>query len=121
MDLKIEGPDLTALIEKATIDALGPVGQEALIKEVIRYLTKTEPNAYGQPLRSPLMLALSTAADRIAARMLTERLEKDEEFIAQLEGIYKDAFRKFNDHDTREKLVERMAAKLSEAFSGRVY
>jgi hypothetical protein len=121
MDLKIDGSDLTALIEKATIEALGKTGQEALIKEVIRYLTASERGYSGNAQPSPLMRALHTASDRIATRVISEKLEKDEEFVAQVEALYKDAFRKFNDLETREKLVTRMADKLGEAFSGRGY
>lgn len=39
MDLKVEGTDLQRLIESAVIRALGEAGQEALVKEVVRYLT----------------------------------------------------------------------------------
>lgn len=123
MELKVEGTDLSALIEKATIEALGTAGRDALVKEVVRYLT-TEPTGSGYNNArppSPMMVALRNAADRIASKVITERLEKDEEFVKQIEAIYVDAFRRFNDTETRQKLVTRMADKLAEAFSGRGY
>lgn len=95
MDLKVEGTALQALIEKATIDALGTAGQEALVKEVVRHLTTSPSNSYGQAQPSPLMTALHNASSAAALRYFQSKLESDPAFTDALEGLYRDAVKTF--------------------------
>lgn len=120
MDLKVEGTVLQALLEKATLEALGVAGQEALLKEVVRYLTTAPPSSnYSSIPASPLLIALRTASDRAAVKFFSEKVEKDPEFVAVLEGLYVEAVRRWQSADTREKLVVKMAERLSTAFGDR--
>jgi hypothetical protein len=117
MDLKIEGTQLETVIQTALLQALGAAGQEALVKEVVRHLTTPPPSSgYGRPLGSPLMQALQRASEQAADRYFRERLEKDPEFVAALESLYTDAFKRFNSAESREKTITRMAERLSGAF-----
>lgn len=112
MELKIEGSNLQTLLEKATLEALGDAGREALVKEVVRYLVTAE--SYRN--ESPLRLAMRSAAAGVAQRVLAERIANDPAFVEAIESLYVDAFKKFHDAESREKLVARMAERLSSAF-----
>lgn len=117
MDLKIEGEQLTKLIEGAVMQALGEAGREAIVKQVVKHLTTApESTGYGSRPPSPLVRALNDAAERVAHKFLTDKLANDAEFTAAVEGLYLEAFKRFNGAESREKIVTRMADRLSKAF-----
>lgn len=117
MELKVEGSQLEQIINAAVFQALGETGKEALMQEVVRYLTTTN-GRYGET-SSPLLNALRNAAQGAATRFFAEQIENDAEFRASIEGLYKDAVAKFLNQESREKVVERMAERLSAAFGDR--
>ncbi len=117
MDLKIDGTQLETVIHTALLQSLGAAGQEALVKEVVKYLTTRPQNfGYGREQPCPLMDALHRASEAAAQKFFNKKLESDPAFVKALEGLYLDAFKKFNSSETREKTVTRMAERLSSAF-----
>lgn len=121
MELKLEGSQLDQMIQAAVMQALGDVGKEALMKEVVRYLTQPdrERTYGGQQPASPLTHALRNAAGVAAMRHFTKLLEEDKDFVNQLEALYTDAVKKYLGQENREKIVDAMANRLSEAFKER--
>ncbi len=115
MDLKVEGSDLQRLLEAAVMQALGEAGRDALTKHVVQYLT-TPVDGYGRKA-SPLLLALQNAAASVAEKHVREKMTSDPEFIAAIDSLYVEAFKKFNSAETREKTIERMSYRLSKAFA----
>jgi len=119
MDVKVEKDTLNAALQEAVLRALGENGRELIIREAVAYLTKEEDRGtYGggkQP--SKLRQAMEDAADKIARVVFKEKLENDSEFRSHVEKLYEDATKKFFNAETREKLVDKLADKLSRAFS----
>jgi hypothetical protein len=124
-EIKLELPDLASTaMGKAVLAALGKEGEEKIVQACISYLTKTpDRNSYyggsSVPV-SPLMDIVFQQAREISRSFLREKLEKDEEFKAAVEKLYLDATRKFFGDgigsEMREKLIDSMARRLSEAF-----
>lgn len=117
MEFKLEGQDLKDILHKAVIDALGETGKEALLKEVVQYLT-TERQAYDRaPKVSPLLQALHDAATGAARDYFTKRIEIDNEFAETLERLYLESVKKFTSVENTDKLTTKMAERLSAAFN----
>lgn len=118
MELKLEGEALNQLIEGAIIKALGETGQQALIKNVVSYLT-TSRSGYASDKDSPLLKALHAAASDSAAKYFRDKLQNDPTFVNELEKLFTDATKKFFDSETREKTIDRIVDRLSSAFGDR--
>lgn len=117
MKIDVDGTALESLIEKGVVDALGETAKTAIVAEVVRYLTtKTTNNSYGENT-TPLFAALREATRGIAKRILTERLEKDPEFVAEVEKLYADAAQRMFGVENREAMVARLADAMSEALT----
>jgi hypothetical protein len=67
--------------------------------------------------RTARQRAASRQSEQVATAIIKDKLEKDEEFIAFIEGVYRDGVKMFTGMD-REKLVTKVADKLSEALVG---
>lgn len=117
MELKVEGSDLQKMLESAVVTALGEAGRDALVKNVVEYLTTPPRSGYGEA--SPLMRALQTAANQAAHTYFRERLASDEAFQKMFDDLYTEVVKKMMNAETREKLVEKMTSKLSDAFESR--
>jgi hypothetical protein len=122
MDVKVEKSTLDAALQEAVLRALGENGRELIIREAIAYLTKEEDRGYGSSKQpSKLRMAMETAAEKIAHAVFTEKLESDPEFKRQVALLYEDACKKFFNVETREKLVDKLADKMSRAFTEERY
>ena len=122
MELKVdvEGTAMEALMHKAVLEALGAQGQSQIVQHAVAYLVKKPDSTYGSKA-SPLLQIVEGAANRIAMTVLSEKLQSDAEFIAQIHSLYADATKRLFEVQTRERLVEKMAAKMAEALSDTRY
>lgn len=118
LKLNVDATMLEDLLHKGILEALSSSAQETLVQSVVKYLTTPNNSSYG-PTGSPLLQALNQAARDAAFKYFAQRIEKDPVFIAEIDKLFEDALKKFFSSDTREKMVERMADRMSEAFKER--
>lgn len=119
MDLKISDEQLSSYLEAAVLTALGDNAKEMIVKHAIRYLTTPATGYSGRKEPSPLLLAVNTAAIRIAEKLVEERLTTDQAFKQQLDEVFAEALvQTFAD---KEKLVARITAAIRKAITGDAY
>jgi len=117
MDLKVGESDLKKLLDVAIIQALGDTGREALVKEVVRYLsTPGEKSGFGREPPSPLMRALQETAESAGRRYFLDKIQNDPAFGAALEQVYAEALRSFVDGPLKEKIVKAMGEAFERVF-----
>lgn len=116
MNLELKGTDLEKYLEAATLQALGEHAKDALIKEVVRHLVTTTRD-YNGTTKSPLMTAMQSASVKVAEQVIRDKMENDSEFTDAIRGLYEEAIKRFLDAETREKLISKMADRLTRAFS----
>lgn len=117
MKVELDEEKLRTVLDSAIITALGETGKDAIIKEVVKYLT-TEPTSWKQG-QSPLWTALRTSADQAARRYFDEKIATDPEFKKAIDAVYTEAFKMFFDTDFRHRMASEMAQTLSGAFTER--
>lgn len=119
MEIKLTGEAMGELVHKGILDALGPEGQAAVLKEVVSYLTTQTKidSAYGHSRvnPSPLMRAMHSAAEDAARKYIALKLETDPEFLRQIESTYADALGKIF-VDNKAETVGKLADALVEAL-----
>ena len=116
-EIKLELPDLASTaMGKAILAALGKEGEEKILQSCITYLT-TPREGYGSSRISPLMDIVHQEAAKIARGVLQDRMANDRDFRTAVEELYVDAMAKFMGGERRQKLVDKMASRLEQAFS----
>ncbi len=117
VDIKITDDHLSKFLEAAVINALGDSQKDLIIKEVVDHLVRKPPSgSYGHQSPSPLMAAVYTAADRLAVKIVSEKLENDEDFKAKLDDVLKAALVKV--FAEKDNLASKMADAMVTAMSG---
>lgn len=114
MDLKLDSDQISKALDTAILNALDTQTKQALVEQVVKYLTNPS-EGYGKKV-SPLYEALQAAARSHATKYFREKIESDPAYTTVLDSLYTEAFKKFTNSENREKLTDRMAARLSEAF-----
>lgn len=117
VEIKMDNDQTNQLLQAAILQTLGEKGQEMIIKEVVRYMTTSSSNNYGAS--TPLQDHIRSVGRDIAEKILRQKMESDPEFVAQIEEIYIQAFRKVFSTEGREELINRMATQMSAALTTR--
>jgi hypothetical protein len=110
VDLKLDEKQMNELLQGAILQALGEKAQKAIIDDVIKTFTtrRSASGYYGGEPSTPLQDMLRECAGKVARAVITDRFEKDPEFIAQIESLYAEAARRFVCSENREKLISRV-------------
>jgi hypothetical protein len=121
-DLKLEINDdqLNVALQTAILKAVDDVGREQILKHALNHLT-TPKETYRGKATTPLMDIITDAATQVARQIMNERIEKDEEFVKQVEQLYSQAFQRCFGTENREKLLEKMVGAMNEALSSSRY
>jgi len=114
--VKVDGEQLEEVLHAAVLQSLSGQAQEALVKYVVDYLCrKPTGSGYGPQSVSPLLSAVLSAAQRVADKIITERLEKDPEFAKWLDELYIEAFKQIE--NKRESVISEITSAMSRAMS----
>lgn len=117
MDLKLDSEAMQMMLQKIIVDSLGAVGQEALMKEMVRYMT-TETTGYnGQKSNSPLMGSLRSACETAATRYIQNKFDTDPEWQKAIDEMYAEGVKRFFQGEAREKAIANIAERMASAFS----
>ena len=108
-----------AALKTAVLTAIGKTGQEAIIKYVVDYLTRSSKDNYGR-MAGPLYDIINREADKIAREMIDERLKTDETLTKHIEQLFVDGMKRFMEGD-RDKVVQSIADSLRKAVTGDRY
>lgn len=121
MNLTLDGTQLADLLHVAVVHALGDPAKETLVKEVVAYLVNPRSGYGGRAEPSVLREALNNAAQRVATKLVEDRLANDAEFIAEVTRLHTDAFQRLFIGESREKLVEKLSQAMGKALSADNY
>ena len=119
VDIKISEDQLSAYLHEAVMKALGEDAKALIVSQAVTYLTKPDDSGYGRAKTSPLMAAMHAAAYKAAEKVVTEQIENDTAFRAQLDTLYKEALDKV--FAKKDDIVERMATSLRKVLTGSEY
>jgi hypothetical protein len=85
-EIKLDDEKLQTVMQVAILEAIGPIGREAIIKQAVQEITKTTSNSYGQK-EGPLWSIIRREAEKIAETIIRGKLEADAEFLAAIEYV----------------------------------
>jgi hypothetical protein len=114
--VKLNDASVEAALQAAVLAALGEVGREAIVKTALAEITRSSLGPGGRK-EGPLYDVIRTVTYSIATKVIEEKLRADVEFLGFVESVYLHGLRKFMLTD-RDKLVEAVSGKMSEAMLG---
>ena len=120
MNVSIPESALTALVSRTILDGLDQKTKEDLLMGAIQSLLEKDNSRYGDNM-SPIQRAYRQAAESVAKKVMTEKLEKDEKFRTELEKIFTDSVQRVFVGDKREKVVDKIASNFAAFLAKDLY
>ncbi len=120
-DIKIENNVIEQLVNKAMFDALTEEMKAELLTKAIASSFKQPKDSYGRDSgKSDIQNAFDNAVRTHLYKYASDKLEKDEAFTTQLEGLFKDIAKKLFE-DKRSEIVSAFAERIVKAINGDRY
>lgn len=120
-DVKIDNNVLETIIQKAIYDGLSEEMKKDLLTKAIATSFKTPKDSYGRDSgKSDIQSAFDNAVRTHLYKYAVDKLEKDEGFTTQLEGLFKDIAKKLFE-DKRSEIVGAFAAQIIKSINGDRY
>lgn len=117
MELKLDEPTMEGLVSKAIFDMLTPEKRDELVTGAIRSLMKRETGT-GFNRLTELERLFADAAQNVARRVISEKLESDDAFVKGVKDCFENAWKQAFEGDAGTKLAERMAEAFRKSLTG---
>lgn len=117
MELKLDNATMEGLVSKAIFDTLTPEKRDELVTGAIKSLMKRETGS-GFNRLTELERLFADAAQTVARKIITEKLEADTAFQDGVRICFENAWKQAFEGDAGTKLAERMAEAFRKSLTG---
>lgn len=123
MDIKLDENSMRELVSKTIFESMTPEDRDAMMKKAIQGLLVVDQKDgyYGTKKVNLIEQFFKEGIERAARKHIEEKLNTDEDFIANVESLYADVAKKLFGTEIREKMITCIADNIMKNFSPRDY
>ncbi len=117
--INISDVQMQAIIAKSIMDNITPENRDEIMRNALAEIMTPTKDAYNRSKNSPLQQAFVNAAENVANKIASEKLEADDSFKAEIEKLFNEVSRRLFADEVREILIDKICGAVKDGLSER--